>query len=682
MLQFYPGVREILSVELTKRIRCTQCGDQRNVKIRRPGLEQEPIPMILRIPKQGRKKLRDLTLEGMLASHFRDSIDWRCDDCSDAGPAPRIKSVGGRPLNEDNVWKKLCNAPEVLLLQIARFKGSGKRWTKDHAVVTIPQDLDLTQYLETKGLPPGRSATAKYKLSSVISHGGTRDGGHYVAFVCRKGQWYKFDDLAESRSTTAELANFDEITADSQNTPYVLCYEKVPEEVDQQSGADDGRANARAKSKSRSPSGGNANSKSPSQGGGNAISNNSPSQDRGVSGGPNALELAKGQGQTDGANGINGGPDQQLMHAMALVKEWLTRDIYQLHCRVDDMQELMCEAGIVPALKRALDADVYDYDYIADRPRAKRFRYFRPDGEWNSGSGSGGSNPEAEAKVGRLDKWSNEAVHNASQDSPLTLEEFIEQMDEEDVDVNMDMEEDKDEDGEDDDTDDDDEDMAGLGTVVSPLDKRDPVALLEQKREIDLEIFSKHYAASRSIMQNPNVPFWWMGPSHQKAFKKAVREYLDGWDRYAANTSLWRVAQEAKIGVPFYSTPIAYAMAEFEREFEVAQAIEAEKAYMLKLEREREKVLEEVLDQGSERQLELELKRSASSPSRVKTLSPKREDTPGSEAKSTSDILQWFYRRRGSSSEEERKSLKRRRHADDDGDSLISDPYAEATGSV
>lgn len=695
-LELYPGVRELIGIQRTKRIRCVQCGDQRNVKIRRPRLEEDLIA-ILPIPEQQGRKKQSLTLEGLLANYFRDGLDWRCDDCSQTGPAPPTKIVGGRPLNENNVWKRLVSPPEVLLLQIGRYKRDGNNnLVKNNAFVPIPEDLDLTQYIETRGLNSGGSVSAKYKLSSAISHRGTREGGHYVAYVGRQGQWYKFDDLKPPVTTV----DFEKINKDGTFTPYVMLYERVEEEEDQQSDTDNGRGNATARSKSSSSSGGSAHSKSSSQG-------------RGASRSPKGSQDAIQQGRVDGANDLDNGSTQQLMHDMVLVKDSFISEIrYELNTvardlqrdyldlrvreeenvanklseldrRVNDVEDFIWESepmdshvksagyvGMPPTTtvfdrKRPLHEYLDDDDYTGGRS-AKRFRSFLT--------------PEAS----RPDRWSSEAVHNTSEGRPVGSNaltywhgsrpeieldeeggEGEEEDDEEVEDYFDDEEEEEDSDEEDSEsTSVSDSYLAGQGNAVSHRDTRDPVELLNQQRKADSEIFARHWAVTHSIVQHVDGPYWWMGPAHQAVFEKAARAHAAEWNRCAETTSLWKIAEQKKRGATSFSPSIAQAMGNFEREFEFAQVIECERSQRLKLKQEQEQ------EQQQDRK-----RSSPSPPSRSKTPSPTKSDMPGTMFKSSRDFLQWLYRPRGSSEE---RSSKR----SGDRDSEASDPYAEATGSV
>ena len=70
--------------------------------------------------------------------------------------------------------------PKVLMLQLKRFKQVNGKKVKNNEVIQYPEILEV---------PGGR-----YKLSGVVVHEGSLEGGHYWA-ICEKGdQYYCFND--------------------------------------------------------------------------------------------------------------------------------------------------------------------------------------------------------------------------------------------------------------------------------------------------------------------------------------------------------------------------------------------------------------------------------------------------------------------------------------------------------
>lgn len=92
-----------------------------------------------------------------------------------------------RAIKKIVIWK----APEILIIQLKRFKNYGHVLTKINTNVKIPLvDFDISQYMSQDDI------TDKYMLQSISSHIGTCGAGHYTAH-CRNSindEWYEFDD--------------------------------------------------------------------------------------------------------------------------------------------------------------------------------------------------------------------------------------------------------------------------------------------------------------------------------------------------------------------------------------------------------------------------------------------------------------------------------------------------------
>ncbi|KAK2873431.1 hypothetical protein FQN49_002372, partial [Arthroderma sp. PD_2] len=127
------------------------------------------------------------------------------------------------------------DAPEVLVVQIARFKvsqtGESSRLTTK---VAFSENLDLTQRLIPRA---GRSGeTLKYNLTSVIVHRGTCiKAGHYISYVKGPtGLWTRLDD------ESSEPVDIDDVLDchEDMEVPYVLIYNRQPLFIGAQGGPD------------------------------------------------------------------------------------------------------------------------------------------------------------------------------------------------------------------------------------------------------------------------------------------------------------------------------------------------------------------------------------------------------------------------------------------------------------
>ena len=77
--------------------------------------------------------------------------------------------------------------PKILIISLPTKKS-----------VTLGESLDVKQWLH----PESKETLTKYLLYASCVHGGTQNGGHYVAFTKHRGQWYLKDDDAVSKVDT------------------------------------------------------------------------------------------------------------------------------------------------------------------------------------------------------------------------------------------------------------------------------------------------------------------------------------------------------------------------------------------------------------------------------------------------------------------------------------------------
>lgn len=136
-------------------------------------------------------------------------------------------------------------APEILFICIARYKGkevrhkNGKvsfKAVKDLDAVEIPDDLELSEFLNRHDY--GAGSVVEYHLAGMVSHSGeSATSGHYHSFVrggAKKEQWYRIND---SRVKACDLQDVNDSKANTLRssdfktrfTPYILMYEINPQ---------------------------------------------------------------------------------------------------------------------------------------------------------------------------------------------------------------------------------------------------------------------------------------------------------------------------------------------------------------------------------------------------------------------------------------------------------------------
>jgi len=142
-------------------------------------------------------------------------------------------------------YDDIKQAPEILFICIARYKGkevrhkNGKvsfKAVKDLDVVEIPDDLELSEFLNRHDY--GTGSVVEYRLAGMISHSGeSATSGHYHSFVrggAKKEQWYRINDsrvkacdlqdVNDSKTNTLSSSDFK-----TRFTPYILMYEINPQ---------------------------------------------------------------------------------------------------------------------------------------------------------------------------------------------------------------------------------------------------------------------------------------------------------------------------------------------------------------------------------------------------------------------------------------------------------------------
>jgi ubiquitin carboxyl-terminal hydrolase 22/27/51 len=75
--------------------------------------------------------------------------------------------------------------------------GTFGSFMKSDIHVNFPMVLDVSQYC-TNDVENTSANTALYDLYAVIVHSGVLDGGHYIAYVRRYGEWFECDDAGIS----------------------------------------------------------------------------------------------------------------------------------------------------------------------------------------------------------------------------------------------------------------------------------------------------------------------------------------------------------------------------------------------------------------------------------------------------------------------------------------------------
>ena len=140
--------------------------------------------IVVRITGKGMNDLRsravegDLSLDDLIAGFFGttqldERNQWKCEKCQNSTCALRKCYFE--------------HLPDIVVFQLKRFLGTGRKSRRDNTPIDIPLTLSL-QSLENK------DKEELYELRSISNHAGTLSFGHYTAIGKRNEQWYSFND--------------------------------------------------------------------------------------------------------------------------------------------------------------------------------------------------------------------------------------------------------------------------------------------------------------------------------------------------------------------------------------------------------------------------------------------------------------------------------------------------------
>lgn len=138
---------------------------------------------------------------------------YNCPKCSNpaSSSSPIKRSADKRLL--------LLSFPNLLLIHFKRLLPGGKCSFQ----ISFPVELNLTPFQGLKTPSADQIHSPNYTLKAVIVHHGAGNGGHYVAYAHRDGQWYHTSDAATRLATVREVL---------ESQAYILMYRKIDEQND------------------------------------------------------------------------------------------------------------------------------------------------------------------------------------------------------------------------------------------------------------------------------------------------------------------------------------------------------------------------------------------------------------------------------------------------------------------
>ncbi|MDR1456793.1 MAG: hypothetical protein LBI34_01920 [Puniceicoccales bacterium] len=119
-----------------------------------------------------------------------------------------------------NKETKLLSSPRTLMFQIVRFNYENSAATRNNNRFEFPSKLDLSQFNASV------TGNVQYKLSSIISHIGTCNGGHYVSYAKIGDTWIEFNDSSTRQVLDSEIETLYG-GGTSGEIAYILFFEKT-----------------------------------------------------------------------------------------------------------------------------------------------------------------------------------------------------------------------------------------------------------------------------------------------------------------------------------------------------------------------------------------------------------------------------------------------------------------------
>lgn len=171
-------------------VKCPHCGQVYRSFNPSTGIE-------VQIPRRG-----PVCLEDCLAAYCREeTLDenslYACEKCNQKGRATQQLTF--------------FSNPEILVITLKRFMRGADFCEKVSMAVIFQQEFDLSPFMCT------RNQRAKYRLTAIVNHSGTLNGGHYTADIREKsGVWSHCSD-----------ENVSECTEPKFELAYILFYERI-----------------------------------------------------------------------------------------------------------------------------------------------------------------------------------------------------------------------------------------------------------------------------------------------------------------------------------------------------------------------------------------------------------------------------------------------------------------------
>ncbi|XP_014327196.2 ubl carboxyl-terminal hydrolase 18-like isoform X2 [Xiphophorus maculatus] len=205
-------IQNLYKISVETQVQCLECN---NVQTRNSHLLSLPLHI-----KDDRNSLKDCIISFFEQQELRGIDCCFCAQCE--AKTPTKQGV------------KLCSLPQILCIQLKRFRNIRGFTRKLNCRVTFPETLNFSEFQRETFSSHFTQNDCRYTLYAVVVHYGDAMWGHYTAYVRHRvsNRWYYADDSHVSQSSWEDVQKTE--GHHYRGTAYMLMYRKDPKEDNQQ----------------------------------------------------------------------------------------------------------------------------------------------------------------------------------------------------------------------------------------------------------------------------------------------------------------------------------------------------------------------------------------------------------------------------------------------------------------
>uniref|UniRef100_A0A1A8F5X2 Ubiquitin specific peptidase 18 n=1 Tax=Nothobranchius korthausae TaxID=1143690 RepID=A0A1A8F5X2_9TELE len=173
------------------------CLDRNSIRL---NIQHDADEIFLSILGLIRQQMDDRVLALEIENLYKISVETRlqCLECDlvQTGSSFLLSLPLHLKEDENSLGLKLNSLPQILCIQLKRFRNRRGSTQKLDCRVTFPENVDFSEILIEAFSSSFSQKECKYTLYAVVVHCGCAAFGHYTAFVRHKvnQQWYYADD--------------------------------------------------------------------------------------------------------------------------------------------------------------------------------------------------------------------------------------------------------------------------------------------------------------------------------------------------------------------------------------------------------------------------------------------------------------------------------------------------------